>query len=31
VRPGRPLPEDRYGPGLSSAELRRLIERLEAL
>lgn len=31
VRPGRPLPGDRFGPGLSGAELRRLVERLETV
>ncbi len=31
VRPGRSLPEDRFGPGLSRGELRGLLERLEAL
>ena len=31
VRPGRPMPADRFGPGLSGSELRRLVERLEAV
>ncbi len=31
VRPGRPMPADGFGPGVSGTELRRLIDRLEAL
>lgn len=31
VRPGRPFPEDRYGPGVSSHDLAAMIEVLERL
>jgi hypothetical protein len=31
VRPGRPFPEDRRGPGVSSAELDAMLERAEVL
>lgn len=31
VRPGRPFPEDRHGPGVSAAELRVMLDTLERL
>lgn len=31
VRPDRPFPEDRYGPGVSAPELSAMLERLERL
>lgn len=31
VRPGRPFPEDRYGPGLSTRELDAMLDALERL
>lgn len=31
VRPGRPFPEDRHGPGVASAELSTMLEVLERL
>ncbi len=31
VRPGRPFPEDRHGPGVASAELSAMLEVLERL